>query len=204
MARLGERIRRLEDPPLLRGEGLFAADISFPDQVHMRIVRSPVAYGRLKGIDADAALAHEGVVDVLTGIDVAHLPSIDYRQVRATGLDPYRQPILAQDHVRYVGEPVAAICALDPWIAEDAEELVELDIEPLTPCLSTMAPPTALDSGLSSEAAVIEKGFGDLDRAFKDAPHRLQLQFAVGRHSGVPLETRGGIARHAGKGDVLE
>ena len=204
MARLGERVRRLEDPPLLRGEGRFAADISFQNQIHMRIVRSPIAYGRLNAIKADAALADEGVVGILSGADVAHLPPIDYRQVRVPGLDPYRQPILAQSHVRYVGEPVAAIFAIDPWIAEDAEELVELDIEPMIPCLSATDPVVALDSGLESEAAVVEKAYGDLDRAFRDAPHRLDLRLAIGRHSGVPLETRGAIARFSEEHDRLE
>ena len=196
MARLGERIRRLEDPPLLRGEGRFAADISFPDQLHMRIVRSPIAYGRLNAIEVDAALALDGVVRVLTGADIAHLPPIDYRQVRVPGLEPYRQPVLAQSHVRYVGEPVAAVLAIDPWIGEDAEELVTLDIEPLAPCLSPTDPPTLLDSNLNREAAQVEKAYGDLDRAFREAPHRLELHLAVGRHSGVPLETRGAIARY--------
>ena len=204
MARRGERIRRLEDPPLLSGSGRFAADISFPNQLHMRIVRSPIAYGRLKSVDVGDALALEGVVAIFEGSDVAHLPPIEFRQVRVTGLSPYRQPILAKDHVRYVGEPVAAIFAIDPAIAEDAEELVQLDIEQLTPCLSATDPPRALDAGRRSEAVVIEKAVGDLKQAFRDAPHRLDLQFEIGRHSGVPLETRGGIARPIGSDGRLE
>ncbi|MGI9493861.1 MAG: xanthine dehydrogenase family protein molybdopterin-binding subunit, partial [Geminicoccaceae bacterium] len=204
VAKLGERIRRIEDWPLLRGEGRFAADISFPNQVHMRIVRSPIAYGRLKAVDVRAAEAMDGVIGALTGADVADLPPIDYRQVRVAGLDPYRQPILARDHVRYVGEPVAAIFAVDPWIGEDAEEQVVLDIEPLSPCLSATEPPIERDSGLRSEATVIEKAYGDLDQAFREAKHSLELELAIDRHSGVPLETRGAIARFAADKDRLE
>jgi len=170
----------------------------------MRVLRSPIAYGRLKAVDVRSATAMDGVVGALISADVADLPPIDYRQVRVAGLTPYRQPILAQDYVRYVGEPVAAVFAVDPWIAEDAEEQIELEIEPLLPCLSTTEPPIAFDSDLRSEAAVIEKAYGDLDQAFRDATHHLELQLAVDRHSGVPLETRGAIARFAEDKDCLE
>jgi CO/xanthine dehydrogenase Mo-binding subunit len=204
MARIGDRLRRLEDPPLLTGRGRFAADVSFPGQLHLRILRSPVAHGRLRGIALDDALAAPGVVAIMTGADVAAMPPIDYRQVRVQGLEPYRQPILAQAIVRYVGEPVAALFAEDPYLAEDAEELVGLEIEPLPPCLDATGPPAVQAPGRSSEAAVVEKGYGDLAAAFAAAAHVVELELAVGRHSGVPLETRGAIARIDPASGVLE
>ena len=72
-----------------------------------------------------------GVHAVWTVADVAHIPPIGFRLTGLTELEPYRQTVLARDVVRYVGEPVAAVFAADPYVAEDAAELVELDIEPL-------------------------------------------------------------------------
>ena len=193
---LGKSIRRLEDRPLLTGQGRFAADINFSGQLHMRVARSPVAFGRLLGVEVEDALGMPGVAAIWTGADVAEIPPIDFRQVRVSGLEPYRQPILAKDHVRYVGEPLAVVFAEDPYLAEDAAELVFADIEELGPCLDPTARPGAFLPGLSTEAAMVEKAYGDLPRAFAAAHAIIELELAVGRHSGVPLETRGAIARH--------
>ena len=201
---LGQSIRRLEDRPLLTGLGRFAADIGFPGQLHMRVVRSPVAFGRLLGIEAGEALAMAGVVAVWTGADVAALPPIEFRQVRVPGLEPYRQPILAQDHVRYVGEPIAVIFAADPYLAEDAAELVLADIEELEPCLDAAAEPGEFLPGVSTAAATVEKAYGNLAEAFAAAHAIVELKLAVGRHSGVPLETRGAIARYDPARELLE
>jgi CO/xanthine dehydrogenase Mo-binding subunit len=201
---LGKSIRRLEDRPLLTGQGRFAADIGFPGHLHMRVVRSPVAFGRLLAIEVDEAMAMSGVAAVWTGRDVARVPPIDFRQVRVPGLEPYRQPVLAQDHVRYVGEPLAAVFAEDPYLAEDAAELVFAEIEELEACLEATAAPGEFLPGTSTEAAIVEKAYGDLERAFAAAHAIVELKLAVGRHSGVPLETRGAIARHDRARGLLE
>jgi carbon-monoxide dehydrogenase large subunit/6-hydroxypseudooxynicotine dehydrogenase subunit gamma len=121
---IGQSVERLEDPPLVRGRGRFAADISFPHQLHMRIVRANHAHGRIAAIDTAAARALPGVVAVWSSADIADIPPVDFREGRIPALEPYRQPVLAADKVRYVGEPVAAIFAEDPYIAEDAADLV--------------------------------------------------------------------------------
>ncbi len=193
---LGRSLRRHEDRPLLTGQGRFAADIAFAGQLHMRVVRSPVALGRLVAIEVGEAHAMAGVAAVWTGADVAGTRPIDFRQVRVPGLEPYRQPILAQDFVRYVGEPLAVVFADDPYRAEDAAELVFAEIEELEPCLDPTAAPGEFLPGIGTEAAVIEKGYGDLEDAFAAAHAIVELKLAVGRHSGVPLETRGAIARY--------
>src|SRR5579872_3913151 len=117
---LGRSLTRLEDRPLLTGRGRFAADISFPHQLHMRVVRSNFAHGRLRRVDVDAALALPGVLAVWTAADVLDIPPIDFRLTRIEGLEPYRQRLLASGFVRYVGEPVAAVFAEDAYLAEDA------------------------------------------------------------------------------------
>src|SRR4051794_20899779 len=115
---IGQSVERLEDPPLVRGRGRFAADISFPHQLHMRIVRANHAQGRIAAIDASAARALPGVVAVWSAADIADIPPIDFREGRIPALEPYRQPVLATDKVRYVGDPVVAVFAEDPYVAE--------------------------------------------------------------------------------------
>ena len=117
MTAIGQSVLRLEDPPLLTGRGCFVADLSFPHQVHMRVVRSARAHGRIRVIDTAAALAAPGVVAVWIHRDVADLPPIGLRggigtsQADVARLTRYLQPVLARERVRYIGEPVAAVFA---------------------------------------------------------------------------------------------
>ena len=201
---IGQSLTRLEDPPLVRGKGRFAADVNFPHQLHMRIVRSPIAHGRLRGIDASGALKLPGVEAVWTAQDIADIGPIDYREGKIEKLEPYRQPVLAQGFVRYVGEPVAAVFARDAYVAEDAADLVELDIEELDPITDAEQPIGEFAPGLKTEAAIVYQGFGDVDAAFASAHAVVSLDLQVGRHSGVPLETRGAIGRYDAARDVLE
>src|SRR5580693_678318 len=153
MAFVGRSVPRLEDPPLVTGRGVFAADVSFPHQLHMRVVRSAHAHGRIVSIDARPAKAAPGVIAVWIATDVADIPPIGFRLTRIEGLDPYRQPILARDRVRYVGEPVAVVFATDPYAAEDAAELVSIEAEALPALTEADAPPAAFDAGHSTEVA---------------------------------------------------
>ena len=88
---IGRSVPRLEDRPLLTGQGRFAADVNFPGQWHMRVVRSPVAHGKIRNIDASAALRLPGVHAVWTFADMAHIPPIGFRLTGLTALEPYRQ-----------------------------------------------------------------------------------------------------------------
>jgi aerobic carbon-monoxide dehydrogenase large subunit len=201
---IGRSVTRLEDRPLLTGRGRFAADISFPQQLHMRIVRSNFAHGRLRAINADAALALPGVHAVWTAADVADIPPIDFRLTRIAGLEPYRQRLFATGSVRYVGEPVAAVFADDPYLAEDAAELVTLDVDELPAILRAADEPGEFEPGRSTEPAIVRKGYGDVDTALRAAHAVVEATLSIGRHSGVPLETRGAIARYDAARDVLE
>src|SRR5262249_10314719 len=147
---VGRSVPRLEDRPLLTGRGRFAADISFPQQLHMRVVRANFAHGQLCSIDPSAALAKPGVHAVWTAADVGDIPPIDFRLPRIEGLAPYRQRLFATSTVRYVGEPVAAVFAEDPYLAEDAAELVVLDIEELPSLLRADAAPGEFEPGLTT------------------------------------------------------
>jgi carbon-monoxide dehydrogenase large subunit len=201
---IGRSVKRLEDRPLVTGRGEFAADVSFPHMLHLRLVRSAHAHGRLVSIEASAALALPGVAAVWTSADVAEIPPIDFRLTRIEGLAPYRQPILAQARVRYVGEPVAAVFAIDPYVAEDAADLVTMEVDDLPPVLDASAAPGEFEASRSTEAAVVEKTYGDVAAGFRNAAAVVELDLAIGRHSGVPLETRGAIAHYDAARDLLK
>jgi CO/xanthine dehydrogenase Mo-binding subunit len=199
---IGRSVKRLEDPPLLKGRGRFAADIVVPGMLHMRVVRSPVASGRILSIDLDDARQAEGVVAVWDADVVRGIPPIEYRQVSLPELTPYRQPILANEFVRYVGEPVAVVVATDAYLAEDAADLVFLDLEDM-PAVLDPREPAVHRPDLPSHAATLSKEYGDLDAAFGRADVVVELEVAVGRHTGVPLETRGAVAWHDSATGVL-
>jgi carbon-monoxide dehydrogenase large subunit len=201
---IGRSVERLEDPPLVTGRGRFAGDINFPRQIHMRIVRSNHAHGNIVSVHTEAARALPGVVAVWTADDIADVPPVDFREGPIEKLAPYRQPVLAQGKVRYVGEPVAAVFAEDPYVAEDAADLVTIGVEELPPILSAEDPPGEFSFSRDTEPAVLRQGYGDVEAIFKNAPHVVELKLTVGRHSGVPLETRGALGRYDASRDVLE
>jgi aerobic carbon-monoxide dehydrogenase large subunit len=207
MGMIGRSARRIEDRPLLVGAGTFAADCNWPGQLHMHVVRSPVAFGRIRAIDNEQAAALAGVVAIWTIADVDALPPIDFRQMGLERLAPYRQFVLARDYVRYVGEPVAVVFAIDPYIAEDAADLVFCDIEALEPLLDASAAPVefmpAVRPGLLSEPTVIRRSYGDIDAAFARAHRVVAIEVKIGRHTGVPMETRGALCVHDADKDRL-
>ena len=109
------------------GSAIFASDVEVPDMLHGKILRSPLPHARIRGIDASAALAIPGVVAVLTGDDLRGLPGCAERW----GLYLRDRPVIALDKVRYVGDPVAAVAAVDEAAAEDALDAIVVDYDPL-------------------------------------------------------------------------
>src|SRR5438105_4514380 len=183
---IGRSLTRLEDEVLLRGQGRFTDDINLPQQLHMRVVRAQIAHGRMKSVDCTAALDVPGVVAVWTGEDVAHLPPIDFRDPAAEILKPFRQPVLAQNTVRYVGEPVAAVFAHDPYTAEDAAALVVVELEAAPALLSARAEPGEFAPAVSTEAVVLRDRYGEPDASLSGADQIMEIEIGIGRHSGVP------------------
>jgi carbon-monoxide dehydrogenase large subunit/6-hydroxypseudooxynicotine dehydrogenase subunit gamma len=199
---------RVEDPRLLRGAGRFADDVDRPGQLWLRIVRSPSAHARLGGVETGEAAALPGVHAVVTARDLDPLPEIPVRVgPEDPAQAPFLQPVLARDRVRYVGEPVAAVLAADPYVAEDAAELVALDLDPLDPVLDAReacAPGApALRDDAANEAARLERGYGDAEAAFARAAHVVEIEARVGRHSAVPMECRGLVAEPEPDGGLV-
>jgi carbon-monoxide dehydrogenase large subunit/6-hydroxypseudooxynicotine dehydrogenase subunit gamma len=195
---IGTNLPRKEDPRLLRGQGRFGADFARPAQLWARVVRSPVAHGRLRAVGTSRAARADGVVTVVTAASLPAGLAIPVRlQVQDADLRRYLQPVLATGTVRYVGEPVAVVVAGDPYAAEDAAELVDLDIEELPAVLdaaAAAAPDTpALFPG-GNVAADFTLGFGDVAGAFARADHVVEIEVEIGRHGAVPLEPRALLA----------
>ena len=131
---VGQPLERVEDARLLRGRGSFVADIVPEGLLHAAIVRSPVAHGRIRSIDLRAANRCPGVEAIFTAADIGDvIPTIPIRLAPIKGLERFVQPIIAKDKVRFVGEPLAVVVARSRALAEDASELIEIDIEGITP-----------------------------------------------------------------------
>ncbi|MDP9484585.1 MAG: xanthine dehydrogenase family protein molybdopterin-binding subunit [Actinomycetota bacterium] len=200
MSNVGRRIGRLEDRRLLRGLGHFVDDVERPRQLWMRVLRSPLAHACILEVRADAARALPGIEAVLTSEDLAHARPIPVRTRSEHQLDNFLQPVLAKGRVRYVGEPVAVVLAEDAYLAEDAAELIEVEYEELPVTLDARGAINAdapqLRDGVGNKAATLSMGFGDVEEAFRNAAHVVEVEVKIGRHSGVPLETRGLVAEY--------
>jgi len=200
---IGEPVHRAEDFRFLRGAGAFIDDLKRDGMLHAVVLRSSVAHGRIRGIDASAARAMPGVHAVMTAADIGQacsgqVPVIPLRLANLPEFKGYLQPVIAQDKVRYVGEPIAVVVAETQARAEDALEAIAVDIEPLPAVADRHA--AATDQSLLFEAAGSNRmvryvaTFGDADAAFAKAEYTRKETFRCHRLTGLPLETRGQIA----------
>jgi carbon-monoxide dehydrogenase large subunit len=197
---VGQPIERIEDLRLLRGRGQFVDDLHFDGMLHAAILRSSVPHGRIVRLDTAAALALPGVVAVVTAADVGTpVPTIPLRLAPLIDLVPYEQPVIATGKVRYVGEPIAVVVAESAAIAEDALELIALEIETLPPCVDTRTA-SANQSLLFEEtgtniALTYTAVLGDAAAAFAGATtdefHVRRERFDTQRHTATTMETRG-------------
>ena len=124
---LGTAVRRVEDRELITGASTYVGNLALPGLLHLAFVRSPLAHGRITGIDTAAAAASPGVVAVYTAADL-DLPAHHGLFVLNPELP---RPPLATDRVRFVGEAVAVVVGETKAAAVDAVELVEVDYDPL-------------------------------------------------------------------------
>jgi carbon-monoxide dehydrogenase large subunit len=129
---LGTRVVRTEDPAFLTRGAVYTDDVRVAGACHVFFVRSPLAHARIRSIDVSAAREAPGVVAAFTGADLDGLPPLG-PMVPGMINEAMRQPLLARDVVRYVGEPVAVVVTEHPYQGEDAAELVEADYDPLPP-----------------------------------------------------------------------
>lgn len=193
----GSDAPRREDARLLTGRGAFVADLRLAGTVEVAFVRSPVAHARIGSVRTEEAARAPGVLRVISAADlhdVSPFPDLLPR------LRPVRQRPLAGDRVRYVGAPVVAVVATDRYLAEDAAELVELDLEEL---------PVVADMDAALDAAAprlyddwpdnIVAGMAPVNPAIEELFARsrvVRVETSMQRHTAMPLETRGVVAHH--------
>ena len=208
---IGRSVRRLEDPALVRGQGRFLDDLDLPDLAHAAFLRSPVAHGRIRRIDAEAARALPGVHAVLTLADLRPVLTSDRLplQFRSKELPPDITPFVLNDgEVAYVGETIAIVVAVSRAVAEDAVALIDLDIEELpavADCRAALeegAPPARTSRG-TNVLIRIRQSYGDIGAAFAEAAHVLPLSLKQHRGAAHPIEGRGIVARHDRFADQL-
>src|SRR5437870_10179711 len=173
---IGSPIERLEDLRFLRGRGQYVDDLARADVLHAAILRSSIAHGRPRSIDAAGALKIPGVHSVVTAADLGgNVPCVPMRLQPLREFEPFAQPVLAHTKVRYVGEALALVLAQTPAIAEDALEAIEVAIDPL-PAVADRQVSGRDESLLFAEAGtnraiLFHAVRGDAAAAFKDAPY---------------------------------
>lgn len=212
MSYLGRSIKRFEDARLVIGDGVFIDDIKLPDMLHAAVVRSVHAHARIRAIDVVDALELDGVVEVLTGADLAgKLPNMPIRPMGDRSVDefnPPEHPVLAQDKVCYVGQPVAVVVAKNPYLARDGAELVAVDYEPLTPVVNPVdaanedVPVIHPHLGTNVAMRSVQEG-GDIEKAFAQAAHIVRQKYQIPRLAPSSMETRGVIGSYDASSDLL-
>jgi carbon-monoxide dehydrogenase large subunit len=195
---LGTRVLRTEDPRFLTSGGVYTEDVvdeRLTGACHVFFVRSPVAHGRIQGIDVSAALAAPGVIAVFTGADLAELPEIKPGPMFNQEMS---RPILATDRVRYVGDPVAVVVTEQAYQGEDAVELVDVDYDVL-PAVIDFADAVSDKVLLYDEAGTnVAANFGDaskLDEHLFDECEVVTTRTILNqRVAPAPMETRAAAA----------
>jgi 2-furoyl-CoA dehydrogenase large subunit len=203
---VGRSIARVEDSALLTGRGRFIDDVGVdPGTLHAAFLRSPHAHADIVSIDVTQARQARGVVAVLDGEDIKALTSSLVVGVKA----PVECWPMAVGRVRYVGEPVAIVVATDRYCAEDAVDLIDVRYAVRPVVVDPLA-------ALSREAPVLHDGFagnvasdrsfryGDPERAFASAAHRISIDVSYPRNSCTPIETYGVVADYNAGEDAYD
>jgi carbon-monoxide dehydrogenase large subunit len=162
MSIMGTRVVRTEDPLFLSRGAIYTDDLTderLTGALHLTLVRSPLAHGRITGIDVEAAKAAPGVVGVFAAADLDLSPALLFPAANRAMVRPF----LAADRVRFVGEPVAAVLTEHPYQGQDAAELVEVDYDPLPAVIG-------LKDSLADEVVLFEEAGTNLAMALDDQP----------------------------------
>jgi carbon-monoxide dehydrogenase large subunit len=197
---VGQRVKRTEDPRLIKGLAHYVDDIRLPDTLHVAFVRSYYAHARVRSIDTSAALQSPGVVAVYTGKDIAGkvgpVPC-------ASALPDLKVPdyrVLAQEKVYFVGHPIAAVVARDAYAARDAVDLVVVDYEDLPAVVdveeAAKGGPIIYENFGDNIAYKLTAGEGDIEAALAGSDHVFKQRMVHQRLAPIAMEGRGVLARY--------
>ncbi len=199
----GQSIARREDQRLLTGHGHFVADLNPPGVLHAKFLRSTYAHARIKRLDVKVARKLPGVVAVITAADlkgkVGSIPTAWLIPNCELKTPPYAP--LASDVVRYAGEAVAVVLAEDPYVAEDARELIEVDYEPLPVVVDqekamAKGAPQLHAEAPGNVAFHWKLAGGDVETAFREAEVVVSNRFVNQRLIPSALEPRAAVAQY--------
>jgi carbon-monoxide dehydrogenase large subunit len=196
---VGERIKRREDPRLIRGLATYTDDLKLHGMLHAAFVRSDNAAGRIVRIDATRARKLPGVVAVFDYADLRGNIGPTPCWVVLPGMKHAPHPLLADGEVRYAGQPVAVVVARDKYAARDAALAVEVEIESRD---AVADPEAALQPGAplvyeqfgTNLAAKISNPHADTERLFAEAAGSVSLKLVNQRVAPVPMEGRAVVA----------
>lgn len=198
---VGVSIPRVDAADKATGRSLYTADIALPNMIHGQILGSPVAHGRIRRIDASEAAALEGVLAVLTGADV---PDTMY------GVSParYDEHVLAKEKVRHVGDPVAAVAAIDERTAEEALSLIRVDYEELPAVFDPVAAtadgaPQLHEQYKNNINTRVHQDFGDVETAFAESDYVREESFTGNHVCQSALEPHASIATWTHDGTLV-
>lgn len=205
---VGQRVKRTEDPRLIRGLGHYVDDIKLPDMLYVAFLRSIYAHARIKGIDVSEAAHAPGVVAVYTGKDVAHKIGPVPCASSLPGLKVPDHRVLATDKVYFAGHPIAAVVATDRYAARDAVDLIMVEYEEL-PAVTDPEEAAKPGSPLVHEqfgdniAYKMTSGSGDIDAALASADRVIKQRILNQRLIPMAMEPRGVLARYLpGEGEL--
>src|SRR6266566_2996394 len=163
---VGQRIKRTEDPRLIKGLAHYVDDVRLPDTLHVAFVRSIYAHARIAGIDVTEAVKAPGVVAVYTGKDIAKVGPVPC----AAALPDLKVPdyrVLATGKALFVGHPIAAVVATNKYLARDAVDLVSVDYQELPVVVDVEAAakggPLVHEQFGNNVAYTLTSGEGDID-----------------------------------------
>ena len=205
---VGRSLLRLEDEPLLRGQARFIDDLKPEGHLQVAFLRSPLASARIRSVDGAAARLAPGVVAVLTGADLHGSCAPMKVHLTTPGAVAPDWPIIADDRVRFVGEIMAAVVSGSRYQAEDALELIDVDLDPL-PAVTTFEEAMAAGAPLVHESVpnnqyiLGHRTMGDVEKAFAGADIVVEGEVTHPRVSAAPMEGRGVIAAPDGSGGVV-
>lgn len=199
---------RKEDLRLITGQGCFTADVRYDGELHLHVIRSMYPHGRITRVDLDTVRSAPGVVAVYTAADVQAwglqaIPNAFAAQgMGGVAQQVNRMPVLAQDRVLFVGQPIAMVLAESALAAQDAAELARIDIDPLPAVASVDAALSAgavqlHDSTPGNVSVHFEAGDAQaVEAAFARAAHVSHLRIHSQRLMGVPMEPRAVVVKH--------
>ncbi len=190
---VGTRVPMLDAALKVKGTALFTDDLILPGMLHGKVLRSPLPHAKILHIDTSKAEKLPGVKGVVTGRDIPD---------RMYGIVPKAKDehALAREKVRYIGDDVAAVCAIDPEIAEEAIDLIKVDYEELPPVFDPLdakkeGAPVIHEGVKNNTSFFIRKEFGNVEKAFAECDEIFEHSFYSQAVNHAPLEPHAALAQ---------